>query len=1101
MGAFLIAQCVLNAQQRLLQDQDPITVCEGFVAELMTAMRCQYGFLAVEQYDTLSGCADASMQLSILTPGLLPWDESIKSFYQVTEVSRDEWLLGHDGYWLDCNNQELEGTIRVCDHGDALIEHLPDQHPPIHNYLKVPIPIAQSELGVRGLLVLVNGQNIDSNLQVEALMGLGENLSLLLERRLQHNRTQVEQRRVQEESHFRSIVETTHEGIWIIDQQFKTVFVNRRMADILDQPYAVVQKTSIMEYLNGFQSMDLFLPESCDSFEHEVTFIRPSGDEIPCRVMRSQIPGDTEETCSTLLMITDISQQKAFEHYDRALFDHCLDMLCIMNFQGFFVRINPAFESVLGYSQHELMSESFLSRLHPEDVDKTREVMRRLGFGQDIIDFENRYIAKDGSIRYLRWRATADVQNQLMFATARDVTLQKQLELDLELINFSVETTRTPMVWLNDQGQPVRINKAACQLFQISPSEWMSHLVDHCGHGLFEGISWPQWMDVLIHEGSVTKRSAIKTKSGTYTPVETVAHYLEFGGRAYVTVSYRDLTEQLQYESKLIEAKQLAEEANMAKSTFLANMSHEIRTPINGIVGMTDLLLASDLSDEQQDMASTIKTSSESLLGVINDILDLSKIEAGKLSIETIPFNLRKLIEETGRLLVFQAEKRGLRLMVRYAPQLPDWVISDPGRIRQMLINFASNAIKFTAKGYVYINVEPVTFRDGEVVVRFSVEDTGIGIKPDMQEKVFQKFTQEDLSTTRKYGGTGLGLAIVKQLTELLGGQVGVHSEVGHGSIFWTILPLKLDNPKMKPFHSVTAGFEGKRVLIVDNFPLGLQKKSELLGFWGIKTESCRTIQQAMTVIDEMAKEGIPFDLLWLDQGSVKEPIAALMKAINQKSAQPIKCLVSLPASQPELIQTHLDQGACGCLTNPMSQTSLIEGLFQAWGRPGIKLVEAPQASQQPPNEAEFWNTHNKQILLVEDNVINQKLILKMLAKLNQTVIVANNGLEAVEKVKTGNFDLILMDCQMPEMDGYEATQQIRQYQSRSQMNPTPIVALTANALKGDRERCLEVGMDDYLSKPIDLAELKAVMAKWMSAQSSSEEDPLKEVHLDSVSE
>jgi len=575
-----------------------------------------------------------------------------------------------------------------------------------------------------------------------------------------------------------------------------------------------------------------------------------------------------------------------------------------------------------------------------------------------------------------------------------------------------------------------------------------------------------------------------RAKNGQYYWVDTtiVPNYDKDKKVNGFTSIRTDITEQKDVQERLAIAKEQAEVASVSKAEFLANMSHEIRTPMNGVIGMTNLLLDSGLNQEQHKLAGTVKSSAVGLLNIINDILDFSKVEADKLDLELIPFNLGQMIEDIGTTLSFQSNAKELQLICPATPIIQQWVKADPGRIRQVLTNLIGNAIKFTKQGEVAVYAELVEQTNETKVFRFSVKDTGIGINEEQQKQLFDKFSQADTSTTRMYGGTGLGLSISKKLVELMGGEIGIDSEIGQGATFWFTLPLlKAENKAEVPIYNTN--IKNEKILIVDDNQTNLELMHQLHNIWEIPHTLVDCAKKALAELELATQTNSPYTIAILDMHMPNVDGMELCKKIQQvpQYAQTKLIMASSQAQRGDAAMMK-KAGFQGYLTKPIQQSELFDILLMV---SGLKKSTSELITRHTAKELKKFKGH---ILVVEDNATNQLVIEGLLRSLGLTVDLAGNGQEAIAALQSmSNHDLVFMDCQMPIMDGYHATQTIRSEKTTLKNHAIPIIAMTANAMAGDKQKCLDVGMDDYLSKPIDSQKVIDILSKWLPSEKNAD--------------
>ena len=541
-----------------------------------------------------------------------------------------------------------------------------------------------------------------------------------------------------------------------------------------------------------------------------------------------------------------------------------------------------------------------------------------------------------------------------------------------------------------------------------------------------------------------------------------------------------DVTEARQAAQDLVAARDAALVASKAKSQFVSMMSHEIRTPMNGVIGLTELLLQGPLSEEQFELAAGVKVSAESLLVIVNDILDFSKIEAGKLDIEESALHIADVVGDVGRILAGMAHAKDVELLIDTEPDIPDTLLGDGTRIRQVLLNFGANAVKFTAEGEVVIRVTVLHQNTERVALHFDVVDTGIGIAEDEQEHLFTAFAQADSSTTRRFGGTGLGLTISRQLVELMGGKLGLTSAPGQGSTFWFELSLRRAENATTPVRKADPRtLSGQRAMVVDDNATNRRILRQQLLSWGVEAVEAADGYQALELAVAAARDGRVFDLGIIDlnmPGIDGIELARRLKA-DTATAPTMLFLLSSSGYHSEAAESHLS-GFAASLTKPVRSSDLLDCLVTSLDAGLVhRTVELPATAPTAVPEV------SGKILLVEDNKVNQLVGSKVLQNLGYEYTIANNGLEAVAAYRSSHYDAVLMDCQMPEMDGFEATGAIRSLEECSDVGRVPIIAMTAAAMEGDRERCMRAGMDDFVTKPVRLEVVSAVLDRWVTKQ------------------
>ncbi|MEY2633921.1 MAG: hypothetical protein RIR00_2575 [Pseudomonadota bacterium] len=671
----------------------------------------------------------------------------------------------------------------------------------------------------------------------------------------------------------------------------------------------------------------------------------------------------------------------------------------------------------------------------------------------------------DGSVRWHGYIADVTEMKRVNQALGRESHRNRLL----------LRTASDGIHVLDTEGRVVEASDSFCAMLGYSRDEIMSMNL------LQWNAEWqPEELASKLAElmfGNSLLETRHRCRDGRLIDVELSCNGFDFDGKRLLFCSARDITELKKSQALLVQARDVAEAASRAKSEFLATMSHEIRTPMNGIIGMSTLLLGTELSDEQREFTEIVRSSAEALLTVINDILDFSKVEAGKLSLEIIDFDLRSLLENVTDAMAVIAEQKGLEFVCLIEPEVPSLLQGDPGRLRQVLLNLVGNAIKFTHNGEVAIHVQLCAESEEQVRLRFEVRDTGIGIAEDKIETLFRPFAQGDASTTRQYGGTGLGLAISRRLVDLMDGDIGAAPGAGSGSVFWFEVSLSCQNQMASnDLLPPPQDLSGRRILVVDD-----NTTNRLLLELILKDLQCVVLHaaggaEALTVIRAEFAHGRRIDAAIVDMhmpDTDGEELGRQLKSDPDLASIPLVMLTSV-AHRGDA-QRIKDAGFFAYLTKPVKAHQLTHCLQILLNQDAV-TTQRPLVTRHTLAEAE----RRAHILLVEDNLINQKLAVKLLQKFGHTVEAALNGLEALKLLAKARFDLVLMDCQMPEMDGYEATQAIRAGAGGVLDPQIPIIALTANAMEGDLERAMDCGMNDYVPKPIDASQLAAAIQRWL---------------------
>ncbi len=800
-------------------------------------------------------------------------------------------------------------------------------------------------------------------------------------------------------------------------------------------------------------------PDNEDVRDDELDLLRRVGELVAVARARQQ---------------SDDALRQSEERYQLAM-DAASDGLWDWDIPRERIYFSPRYQAILGYRPVELSSTSHAWRemLHPEDQQDTVMFYQRMFMASDeAFQCVFRIRRRNGSYATVRTKGKVVLRDSerrplRALGTLVDITEQRERERELSLSRFSLDNAADYVHWFRKDGSHKYANEAASKALGYTPDELLEKNIMDI-NPVVTSASWKRLWDKLTRQKDMTYETLRVTREGHVFPVEVTANYMEYEGEGYLFASGRNITDRKQAEDALHKAKEAADQANQAKSHFLANMSHEIRTPMNAIIGLSYLVKKTELTAKQKDYINKIKSSAHALLGIINDILDFSRIEAGKLNMESIDFDLGEVFDNLYGLTSIKAEEKGICLTYDIGPDVPRRLRGDPLRLGQVLINLTHNALKFTHKGEVSIEVRLKRFicSDHRAEIEFAVKDTGIGISPEDQIRLFESFSQVDGSTTRKFGGTGLGLAISQSLVKMMGGDITVDSQLNEGSEFRFSVNLGVASQHEIADRALT----GMEAIVVDDTAEARQVLSSQLEAFGCRVfafENPHRVLPLLKARNSGTGPGISVVLIdWRMPGMDGIELAEKIVA-SGLSVRPALVMVSAYGREEVIARAsgHVD----AFLIKPVTNSILVETILR------VSQIENDETLL--PGVSEKMADCQGKILLVEDNEINRQVARELLEGMGFSIQLAVNGREAVEWVKKEQFQLVFMDIQMPEMDGYQATGVIREELKELDL---PIIAMTAHAMTGDKERCLAAGMNDHLAKPLDPAALKQTLEHWL---------------------
>ncbi len=921
----------------------------------------------------------------------------------------------------------------------------------------------------------------------------------------------------------RWLVDASPDGLWVFDNEGHTVLANPRMAQMLGRAPEEMPGLSVFETLDeeGQAQFEHHLKDLETSRESgsnlECSLLRKDGERFWALVSHTPINDDDGHHVGWLHRVTEYSHQRRLIDTLQRRETQLAEAQRIAKIGSWewdvvndVVTWSDELYRIYGVIPDEGFVpnyQGFLDRMHPDDRDVAAQAVQHALEGNREFEFDARIFKGDGSIAWIRGRGQVGTDDTgaivRMGGTSQDVTDTKDAEQALALLTamataaneattlaevipqiMDLVTTHTGWqsvaAWVVDSDDnlvPVPADTRPVPDEDLVEAQRLAHeaVSSRSPHASLTTEGTSLVAAPVVAEGRAACVIVMDTRANT-PPTETDGLTVARATSIFARVAERELAAE-----KLRQARDNAESASLAKSEFLATMSHEIRTPLNGVIGLSELLGRTELTAHQRRLADGIDGAGRALLALVNDILDLSKIEAGRLELEAVDFDPRAIVEQSTTLMAERARAKDLELAVTCLPDVPRAVCGDPVRFGQVISNLTSNAVKFTSSGEVVVRASvESTHDDGSTVIRVEVSDTGSGMSPEVKDRLFTAFSQGDNSTTREYGGTGLGLAISRQIVEQMDGEIGVNSETGYGSTFWFTArfePAHEREDERPPLPDVA----GLRVLVVDDNETNRFILEEQLAGWSIEAAIASSGVEGLGLLDDAHRRNVPFDIVLLDYvmpGVNGEQFARMVRGDGRFADTRIILLTSAMDLDPEVLSSA---GITVSLTKPVLPSSLLDTLANVAGDRAETLASegedaAGRSAGRPPAGS------RGHVLVVEDNEVNQLVAVGILESLGYAVTVAENGLAGYYAFQSGDgsFDAVLMDCQMPQMDGYDATRMIRSFEDGHYR--TPIIAMTAAAIAGERERCLESGMDDFLTKPVDVTLLREALDRWVPA-------------------